>query len=137
MLIGIYLERSLEMCIGLLGILKAGGAYVPLDTAHPQERLAFMLEDTKLPVILTRKQLLGSLPKHSAEVVCLDSDWEIIASESAENPAPVRRSCATREPKHKDSQSTKFKVRRDSQSTKKFPPPGSHASRRKCEDLEH
>ncbi len=73
-LVGICVERSLEMLVGLLGILKAGGAYVPLDPAYPSERLGFMLEDTKIPVLLTQRHLLESLPAHSANVVCLDRD---------------------------------------------------------------
>jgi len=77
-LVGICVERSLEMIVGILGILKAGGAYVPLDPAYPQERLAFMLEDASVPVILTQRQLVESLPKHQARIVCLDTDWEII-----------------------------------------------------------
>jgi amino acid adenylation domain-containing protein len=85
-LVGICLERSIEMVVGLLGILKAGGAYVPLDPAYPIERLAFILEDTQAPVMLTQEQLVESLPAHGAQVVCLDSDWEVIAQNSQENP---------------------------------------------------
>lgn len=85
-LVGICVERSLEMIVGLLGILKAGGAYVPLDPAYPQERLAFMLEDTQTPVLLTQKRIVQSLPKHSAKVVCLDADGRLIAQEKEENP---------------------------------------------------
>lgn len=86
-LVGVYLERSLEMLIGLLGILKAGGAYVPLDPAHPKERLAFMLEDAQLSVLLTQAHLIDSLPQHSAQLLCLDRNWEVIAQQSSENPA--------------------------------------------------
>ena len=85
-LVGICMECSLEMMVGLLGILKAGGAYVPLDPAYPQARLAFMLEDTRVPVLLTQKRLVEELPKSGAHVVCLDADREIIDQESAENP---------------------------------------------------
>ncbi len=84
--VGICLKHSLEMVVGLLGILKAGGAYVPLDPAYPKERLAFMLEDAEVPVLLTQEPLLAGLPEHNAKVVCLDSDWEAIAQESTENP---------------------------------------------------
>jgi non-ribosomal peptide synthetase component F len=84
-LVGICLERCLEMVVGLLGILKAGGAYVPLDPAYPQERLRFMLEDAQLPVLLTQQRLIEHLPDHKAEVVCLDTGWEAIAKESGEN----------------------------------------------------
>jgi amino acid adenylation domain-containing protein len=86
-LVGICMERSLEMVVGLLGVLKAGGAYVPLDPAYPQERLEFMLADTRAPVLLTQAQLLEKLPEHKASVVCLDKDWEDIARESQENLA--------------------------------------------------
>ena len=85
-LVGICVERSLEMVVGLLGILKAGGAYVPLDPAYPKERLAFMLEGTQAPVLLTQERLVEGLPEHEARVVCLDADWEAIAGESTENP---------------------------------------------------
>ena len=79
-LVGIYVDRSLEMVVGLLGILKAGGAYVPLDPAYPPERLAFMLEDAKISVLLTLKKLLKTLPQNSASLVFLDADWEGISS---------------------------------------------------------
>ncbi|BAZ25556.1 amino acid adenylation domain-containing protein [Kalymmatonema gypsitolerans NIES-4073] len=85
-LVGIYIERSLEMVVGLLGILKAGGAYVPLDPEYPQERLEFMLEDTQTPVLLTQEKLVNTLATHKAQVICLDSEWELIAQHSEENP---------------------------------------------------
>ncbi|MEH1944144.1 MAG: amino acid adenylation domain-containing protein [Nostoc sp.] len=72
-LVGICVERSPLILVGLLGILKAGGAYVPLDPAYPQERLAFMLEDTQVSVLLTQESLVTTLPPHQAQVVCLDS----------------------------------------------------------------
>jgi len=86
-LVGICVERSLEMVVGLLGILKAGGAYVPIDPEYPKERLAFMLEDTSVAVLLTQKKLLAALSGQKAHVVCLDSDWELMAAESEENLA--------------------------------------------------
>ncbi|MGH2413457.1 MAG: non-ribosomal peptide synthetase, partial [Microcystaceae cyanobacterium] len=76
---------SLEMVVGLLGILKAGGAYVPLDPTYPPERLAFMLADAQVSVLVTQKHLGGQLPKHSAQVVCLDGGWSVIAQESKQN----------------------------------------------------
>ena len=85
-LVGICLERSLDMFVGLLGILKAGGAYVPLDPAYPHERLTFMLEDSHLPVFLTQQPVLERFPEYRTRVVCLDADWEIIAQQSEENP---------------------------------------------------
>jgi amino acid adenylation domain-containing protein len=84
-LVGICVERSLQMVVGLLGILKAGGAYVPLDPAYPPERLVFMLEDAAVAVLLTQARLVESLPKHQGRIVCLDTDWEIIERQSEEN----------------------------------------------------
>ncbi|WP_375495633.1 MupA/Atu3671 family FMN-dependent luciferase-like monooxygenase, partial [uncultured Nostoc sp.] len=73
-LVGICVERSLEMAIGLLGILKAGGAYVPLDPTYPQERLAYMLSDANISVLLTQQRLLAILPVISAQIITLDAD---------------------------------------------------------------
>jgi len=85
-LVGICVERCLEMVVGLLGILKAGGAYVPLDPTYPQERLAFMLADSRARVLLTQQDLMASLPDSPAQLVCLDKDWERISQESEVNP---------------------------------------------------
>jgi amino acid adenylation domain-containing protein/non-ribosomal peptide synthase protein (TIGR01720 family) len=85
-LVGICVERSLEMVVGLLGILKAGGAYVPLDPAYPKERLGFILEDAQVAVLLTQHSLLAALPEHNAPTVFLDTNWEKIAQQSQENP---------------------------------------------------
>ncbi|MEH1843055.1 MAG: amino acid adenylation domain-containing protein [Nostoc sp.] len=85
-LVGICLERSLEMIVGILGILKAGGAYVPLDPAYPAERLTFILSDTQTPVLLTQEKLVKNLPLHQAQVVCLDSNWQGNTQNSQENP---------------------------------------------------
>ncbi|MFD2169298.1 amino acid adenylation domain-containing protein [Tumebacillus lipolyticus] len=71
-LVGICVERSVDLVVGLLGILKAGGAYVPFDLSYPQERLAFMLADTEVRALVTRSQLQDALPAHDAQVVCLD-----------------------------------------------------------------
>lgn len=84
-LVGICVERSLLLVIGLLGILKAGGAYVPLDPAYPWERLLFMLEDSQVPVLLTQQNSITKFSAHT-HVVCLDTDWEIINQQSQENP---------------------------------------------------
>ncbi len=84
-LVGICVERSVEMVVGLLGILKAGGAYVPLDPSYPLERLSYMLGDSGVEVLLTHSELLSSLPSHTARVVCLDSDWAAIEQHSQEN----------------------------------------------------
>ncbi|NCS15837.1 MAG: amino acid adenylation domain-containing protein, partial [Microcystis aeruginosa G13-12] len=85
-LVGICLERSLEMIVGLLGILKAGGAYLPLDPEYPSERLSFMLEDAQLSLLLTQQKLGENLPQHQASIICLDTDWEKIAENSQSNP---------------------------------------------------
>jgi amino acid adenylation domain-containing protein len=100
-LVGICIGRSLDMVVALLGILKAGGAYVPLDPEYPNDRLAFMLGDTQVPVLLTQQRLVTELVKAEGtktgdprssildprlNVVCLDKDWEVIARESDENP---------------------------------------------------
>ncbi len=77
-LVGLCVERSLEMVVGVLGILKAGGAYVPLDYAYPEERLAFMLQDAQVSVLLTQEKLKSGLPKHQAEIICLDTNWQSI-----------------------------------------------------------
>jgi amino acid adenylation domain-containing protein len=75
-LVGLFLERSLEMVVGILGALKAGAAYVPMDTSYPQERLAFMLSDANLTLLLTQGSLVARLPTSAAQVVCLDEfDW--------------------------------------------------------------
>ncbi|HLF28782.1 MAG TPA: amino acid adenylation domain-containing protein [Anaerolineae bacterium] len=84
-LVGLCFEQSLEMIVGVLGVLKAGGAYVPLEPTYPQERLEFLLEDTRLPVLLTHSSLLARLPAERPQVVCLDTDWETIARESTDN----------------------------------------------------
>ncbi|MCC5611281.1 amino acid adenylation domain-containing protein [Nostoc sp. CHAB 5834] len=85
-LVGICLERSLEMIVGILAILKAGGAYVPLDPAYPPERLAFILSDTQASVLLTQEKLVKNLPPHQAQVVCLDSNWQGNTQNNQENP---------------------------------------------------
>jgi amino acid adenylation domain-containing protein len=84
-LVGICVERSLEMMRGLFAILKAGGTYVPLDPAFPRERLDFMLEDSQSSVLLTQKKFLGLLPSEALQVVCLDSGEDDISQEDQEN----------------------------------------------------
>ena len=86
-LVGICVENSLEMIVGLLGILKAGGAYVPLSPTYPQQRLALMLESADLSILLTQQHLLESLPPTTAQLLCLDSDWSRIASQKQDNPS--------------------------------------------------
>ena len=95
-LVGICIERSIEMVIGLLGILKAGGAYVPLDPSYPRERLAFMLDDSQVSVLLTSERIIAGFKINDSDsrssildpqmkVVCLDTNWETIVRESAQN----------------------------------------------------
>ena len=84
-LVGLCLERSFELIVGLLGILKAGGAYAPLDPTYPPERLAFMLKDSAAPVLLTEKWFADILPAKS-KIVCIDTDWDRIAASSTDNP---------------------------------------------------
>ena len=71
-LVGVYVERSPEMVIGVLAILKAGGAYVPLDPTYPAERIADMIADAQVPIILAQTHLVEKLPDHAAQVICLD-----------------------------------------------------------------
>jgi amino acid adenylation domain-containing protein len=86
-LVGICVERSLEMVIGLLGILKAGGAYVPLDPTYPRERLAFMLEYAQTPVLLTQEQLVEKVPSdYQAQIICLDTFSAPLSQMNSENP---------------------------------------------------
>jgi amino acid adenylation domain-containing protein len=76
-LVGLYVERSLEMVVGILGVLKAGAAYVPMDTSYPEERLAFMRSDAGLNLLLTQSSLLAGLPSRGAQTVLLDEfDWD-------------------------------------------------------------
>ncbi len=82
-LVGICVDRSLEMIVGVLGILKAGGAYVPLDPTYPIERLAWMLKDAQVPVLLTQQHLVSQLPPNAATIVCLGQN---LTQQSTANP---------------------------------------------------
>ncbi|HEX6292209.1 MAG TPA: amino acid adenylation domain-containing protein [Herpetosiphonaceae bacterium] len=84
--VALYLERSAELIVGLLGVLKAGGCYVPLDPTYPQERLRFMLEDSAVPVIITERALLAQLPPNASTVICIDRDWPSIAAQPTTLP---------------------------------------------------
>ena len=84
-MVGICIERSLEMVVGLLAILKAGGAYVPLDPAHPKERLAFLLTDLQAPVLLCRKRLAEELDRYTSTVLPVEEWADFTSSESDEN----------------------------------------------------
>ncbi|MBW4611883.1 MAG: amino acid adenylation domain-containing protein [Desmonostoc vinosum HA7617-LM4] len=85
-LVGICIERSAAMIVGLLGILKAGGAYVPLDPAYPQERLNLMLKDSQVSVLLTQQHLVGKLTESTAKIICIDTGWLDIAQHYKQNP---------------------------------------------------
>ena len=87
--VGLCVERSFEMIVGLVGILKAGGAYLPLDPDYPPERLAFMLKDSGAQVLLTHSALLERIPGRNARTVRLDADWPDIARHPATAPANV------------------------------------------------
>jgi amino acid adenylation domain-containing protein len=88
-LVGVCLQRSPALVLSMLGVLKAGAAYLPLDPAYPRQRLANMLEDAQVRVLLTERALLNDLPAHGAQVICLDQP-ELAANESEDAPdAPV------------------------------------------------
>ncbi|MFB2922991.1 amino acid adenylation domain-containing protein [Aerosakkonema funiforme] len=86
-LVGICVERSFDMVIGMLAILKAGGAYLPLDPTYPSERLSFMLEDAQVSVLLTHERWLSRVRSQNSKSICLDKDWQSIAQKSADNPS--------------------------------------------------
>src|SRR5258708_39964079 len=77
-LVGIALDRSLDLLVGLLGVWKAGAAYLPLDAAYPRDRVAFIMEDTALTTLLTHSKLIPSLPIFEPRPVCIDRDWVLI-----------------------------------------------------------
>ena len=85
-LVGLCVERSLDMLVGLLGVLKAGGAYIPLDPAYPAERIAYMLADSNAKFVLTQDTLVDTLPQHQAQSLCLDGDWSSIEREPQTAP---------------------------------------------------
>jgi amino acid adenylation domain-containing protein len=81
-LVGICIERSIELLVGLLGILKAGGAYVPIDPAYPAERIAFMIQDSGMTILLTQEKLLEHLPQNGYSTLCVDTMTEVATFES-------------------------------------------------------
>lgn len=85
-LVGLCVERSLDMVVGLLGILKAGGAYVPLDPGYPQDRLAFMLEDASVAVLVTKQHFTAQLPTQGYRSICLDTEAALVAQQSESDP---------------------------------------------------
>ena len=95
-IVGLFIERSVDMVVGILGILKAGAAYLPIDTGYPQERIAFMLADAGVAVVLTHSGLVGRLPIDSVRAVCLNGDGDGFDGADGRTPAhsaaPVRPS---------------------------------------------
>ncbi len=87
--VGICVNRSPDMVVGVLGVLKAGGAYLPMDPTYPPERLSFMLEDSQVSVLLTQSQLVAGLPPHHAQTLCLDTEGALFSKEEASNPPCV------------------------------------------------
>jgi amino acid adenylation domain-containing protein len=95
-IVGICMERSLEMVIGILAILKAGGAYLPLDPTYPHERLAFMMADAQVSILLTQNHLIETLPSQLAQVICLDKSSQALIT--TQNFAQHRDDFAPRPP---------------------------------------
>jgi amino acid adenylation domain-containing protein len=85
-LVGVSMDRSPEMLVGLLGIWKAGGAYVPMDPTYPKERLSFMLWDSAAQLLLTTSSHQHLFASAADRTILLDSDWPVIAEESTANP---------------------------------------------------
>jgi non-ribosomal peptide synthetase component F len=83
--VGICVDRSLDMVVGLLGILKAGAAYVPMDPSFPPDRLCYMLEDANIPVLVTQEHLLNMFPQSDRKAICIDKEWGKIKNESVDN----------------------------------------------------
>jgi len=89
--VGVYLERGPAAVTALLGIWKAGGAYVPLVPAYPRDRLAFLIADAEMPLVLTQEALRGDLPAGKTRSICIDADWNTIAQEPMVNPVPLAK----------------------------------------------
>ena len=85
-LVGLCVERSIDLVVAILAILKAGGAYLPIDLSYPADRVAFMLEDAQVGVLLTQKTLVSSLPKHRSRTICLDEIDQVLSAQPATNP---------------------------------------------------
>lgn len=88
-IVGVCLERSLDLIVGILGIVRAGGAYLPMDPQHPADRLVFMLQDAGAPMVLTQRSLLGALSGFAGATPCLDRDWNEIAAQPPEAPPQI------------------------------------------------
>jgi amino acid adenylation domain-containing protein len=88
-LVGIFLEDSIERIVALLGVLKSSAAFVPLDTKYPAERLRLMLDDTRMPLLVTERRLALELPTLDLRTVYFDDDHDLIARQSVQNPSPA------------------------------------------------
>jgi amino acid adenylation domain-containing protein/non-ribosomal peptide synthase protein (TIGR01720 family) len=88
-LVGLCVDRNIDLVVAILAILKAGGAYLPIDLSYPADRVAFMLDDAHVNVLVTQKSLLSSLPQHHARAICLDEIGEILSARAATNPQVV------------------------------------------------
>ncbi|MEK6284041.1 MAG: amino acid adenylation domain-containing protein, partial [Acidobacteriota bacterium] len=86
-LVGVLMERSVELVVSLLAVLKAGGAYVGMDAHTPEQRLLFTMEDAGVKLLLTQRQTITALPEYSGQVVYVEKEWEEFAEESQENLA--------------------------------------------------
>ncbi len=89
-LVGLCVDRSVEMVVALLGILKAGGAYVPLDPAYPSDRIKYVLDDARVGLLLTAAVLACFLARTAAESVCLDPEWRCIPGRRIQRPRKLR-----------------------------------------------
>lgn len=85
-LVAISVDRSLDMVVGLLAILKTGGAFVPLDPSHPRARLAYMLADSRTPLIVTQRHVRDALPEYTGSIVYVDEDWPAVDLEAGHDP---------------------------------------------------
>ena len=90
-LVGLCLNRSLDMVVALLAILKAGGAYIPLDPAYPKDRIAYIIEDAHAPILLTQQDLLSGFGEHGAQTVLIDEHWKQIGKNSKDNLGSIAK----------------------------------------------
>ena len=84
-LVGVFVERSIDMLVAVLSVLKVGGAYLPLDPAYPADRLAYMIEDSGVPIIIAQEKLESRMPSVWAQIIFIDSAWPEIAAQSDED----------------------------------------------------
>jgi amino acid adenylation domain-containing protein len=88
-LVGVCLNRSLDMAVGIVGILKAGGAYIPLDPSYPQDRLGYILSDAQAEIVVTQEALIKILPQQAIHAICMDRDWKDIQAQPTNSPEPI------------------------------------------------